>query len=101
MLYFQDAIVFTLRSIRQKPSLSELTMVQAITLKKIGGSVGAILPKDMLDRQHLQADDQVFVVETPQGILLTAVDPATTEALAAYAILAKENRAAMAALAKL
>lgn len=101
MLYFQDAIVFALRSIRQKPSLSELTMVQAITLKKIGGSVGAILPKDMLDRQHLQADDQVFVVETPQGILLTAVDPATTEALAAYAILAKENRAAMAALAKL
>lgn len=101
MLYFRDAIVFTLRSIRQKPSLSELTMVQAITLKKIGGSVGAILPKDMLDRQHLQADDQVFVVETPQGILLTAVDPATTEALAAYAILAKENRAAMAALAKL
>ena len=101
MLYFRDAIVFTLRSIRQKPSRSELTMVQAITLKKIGGSVGAILPKDMLDRQHLQADDQVFVVETPQGILLTAVDPATTEALAAYAILARENRAAMAALAKL
>lgn len=101
MLYFRDAVVFPLRSIRQKPSRSELTMVQAITLKKIGGSVGAILPKDMLDRQHLQADDQVFVVETPQGILLTAVDPATTEALAAYAILAKENRAAMAALAKL
>jgi len=76
-------------------------MVQTITLKKIGGSVGAILPKDMLDRQHLQAEDQVFAVETPQGILLTAVDPATTEALAAYAVLAKENRAAMAALAKL
>ena len=76
-------------------------VVQTITLKKIGGSVGAILPKDMLDRQHLQAEDQVFAVETPQGILLTAVDPATTEALAAYAVLAKENRAAMAALAKL
>lgn len=43
-------------------------MVQSITLKKIGGSVGAILPKDMLDRQHLQAEDQVFVVETTQGI---------------------------------
>ena len=76
-------------------------MVQTITLKKIGGSVGAILPKDMLDRQHFKAEDQVFVIETPQGILLTAVDPATTEALAAYAVLAKENRAAMAALAKL
>lgn len=76
-------------------------MVQTITLKKIGGSVGAILPKDILDRQHFQAEDQLFVVETPEGILLTAVDPATTEALAAYAVLARENRAAMAALAKL
>lgn len=76
-------------------------MVQTIRLKKIGGSIGAILPKDMLSRQHFKADDEVFVVETPQGILLTAVDPATTEALAAYAVLAKENRAAMAALAKL
>ena len=76
-------------------------MVQTIRLKRIGGSVGAILPKDMLSRQHFEADDEVFVVETPQGILLTAVDPATTEALAAYAVLAKENRAAMAALAKL
>jgi len=82
------------------PFTSVPQMVQTIRLKKIGGSVGAILPKDMLDRQHFQADDQLFVVETPQGILLTAVDPATTEALEAYAVLAKENRAAMAALAK-
>ena len=74
-------------------------MVQTIKLKKIGGSVGAILPKEMLQRQQLAANDEVFVVETPEGILLTAVDPETTAALAAYAEGAKENRAAMAALA--
>ena len=76
-------------------------MVQAIKLKKIGGSVGAILPKEMLQRQHLEANDEVFAVETPQGILLTVVDPETTAALAASAQGAKRNRAAMAALAKL
>jgi len=76
-------------------------MAQTITLKKIGGSVGAILPKDVLLRQHLAADDEVFVIETPDGILLTATDPATKIALAAYAEGARENRAAMAALAKL
>ena len=76
-------------------------MVQTIKLKKIGGSVGAILPKEMLQRQQLAANDEVFVVETPEGILLTAADPATTAALTAYAEGAKENRAAMAALAKL
>ncbi len=76
-------------------------MIQSITLKKIGGSVGAIIPKDMLVRQHLEANDDVFVMETAQGILLTAVDPATTAALDAYAQVARENRAAMATLAKL
>ncbi len=76
-------------------------MVQTITLKKVGGSVGAILPKDMLTRQQLEAGDEVFVVETPHGILLSAVDPATTAALDSFAKLLKENRAAMAALAKL
>ncbi len=76
-------------------------MVQAITLKKIGGSVGVIIPKDMLSRQHLEANDEVFAMETAQGILLMAVDPATTAALAAYAEVAKENRAAMATLARL
>ena len=80
---------------------SEGNMIQTITLKKIGGSVGAILPKDMLVRQHLEANDEVFVVDTPQGILLTAVDPATTAALDAYAQVAKENRAAMATLARM
>ncbi len=55
----------------------------------------------MLARQHLEANDEVFVMDTAQGILLTAVDPATTTALAAYAQVAKENRAAMATLAKL
>ena len=76
-------------------------MIQSLKLKKIGGSVGAILPKEMLQRQHLAANDEVFAVETADGILLTAVDPDTKAALAAYAEGARENRAAMAALAKL
>ena len=76
-------------------------MIQSLKLKKIGGSVGAILPKEMLQRQHLAANDEVFAVETADGILLTAVDPDAKAALAAYAEVARENRAAMAALAKL
>lgn len=76
-------------------------MIHTITLKKIGGSIGAIIPKDMASRQHLAANDQIFAMETPDGILLTTVDPTTRAALDAYAELAKENRVAMAALAKL
>lgn len=75
-------------------------MVHTITLRKIGGSIGAIIPKELATRQHLAPDDQLYAVETPEGILLTTVDPTTQAALEAYAELAKENRAAMAALAK-
>lgn len=75
-------------------------MTHTITLKPVGGSVSAIIPKDILDQQHLAAHDEVFVTSTVEGILITAVDPDTTAALAAYAIVARENRAAMAALAK-
>ena len=76
-------------------------MAQSIRLKKIGGSVGAIFPKELLQRHHLKANDEVFVQETADGILLTAADPETAAALAAYAEVAHEHRAAMAALAKL
>jgi putative addiction module antidote len=76
-------------------------MAHTIKLKKIGGSVGAILPKDMLRRLHLEANDEVFAMETEDGILLTAADPETKAALAAYYEGAKLNRDAMAALAKL
>jgi len=75
-------------------------MVHTITLRKIGGSIGAIIPKELATRQQLAPDDQLYAVETPDGILLTTVDPTTQAALEAYAELAKENRAAMAALAK-
>ncbi len=76
-------------------------MVYTITLKRVGGSISATIPKDLASSQHLAANDQVFAVETAQGILLTLVDPTTQAALDAYAELAKDNRAAMAALAKL
>lgn len=75
-------------------------MIYSVRLKKIGGSVAAIIPKEVLQRQHLEANDEVFVVETADGILLTASDPETRAALEAYAEVARENRVALAALAK-
>jgi hypothetical protein len=42
----------------------QASVVRRQTLKKIGGSVAMVLPKSMLDRFHLQAGDEVYVVET-------------------------------------
>jgi putative addiction module antidote len=45
-----------------------------LKLRKIGKSVGLILPKKMLN--HLQADagKQLFAIETPSGYSLAALD---------------------------
>jgi putative addiction module antidote len=46
-------------------------MIKKIKLRQVGGSVGATLPKDMADRLHVGPGDEVFAIETEQGILLT------------------------------
>ena len=75
-------------------------MVKKITLRQVGGSIGATLPKDMADRLHVRAGDEVFVVETEQGILLTPYDPAFARAMAAYERTASKYRNALRELAK-
>jgi hypothetical protein len=54
----------------------------------------------MLVRHHFGAGDEVFAVDTPHGVLITPFDPATQAALEAYAVVARDDREAMAALAK-
>jgi putative addiction module antidote len=75
-------------------------MVRKVTLRKMGGSVGATLPKDMADRLHVQAGDEVFVVETEQGVLLTPYDPNFQKAMKAYERTASKYRNALRELAK-
>jgi len=75
-------------------------MVKEITLRQIGGSVGATLPKDMADRLHVEAGDRVLAVETEDGILLTPYDPDTEQALALASQAAKKYRHALRELAR-
>ena len=75
-------------------------MVRKVTLRQMGGSVGATLPKDIADRLHVGPGDEVFIVETDQGVLLTPYDPTFEKAMAAYARGAKKYRNALRELAK-
>jgi putative addiction module antidote len=75
-------------------------MVRSVKLRKMGGSVGATLPKDLADRFHLEAGDDVLAVETAHGILLTPYDPDVEEGLAVAAEAQKTFRNALRELAK-
>ena len=41
----------------------------------IGNSVGVVLPRELLERLRVGKGDALFVLETPNGIELTAYDP--------------------------
>jgi antitoxin MazE len=75
-------------------------MVKKITLRQVGGSIGATLPKDMADRLHVKPGDEVFVIETGQGILLTPYDPTFERAMTAYQRTAGKYRNALRELSK-
>lgn len=75
-------------------------MVRSVKLRKMGGSVGATLPKDLADRLHLDAGDEVFVVAMDDGLLITPYDPTFSKAMDAYRRGARKYRNALRTLSE-
>jgi putative addiction module antidote len=75
-------------------------MARPITLRRVGGSVGTTLPKEIVDRLDLAPGDRVLAVETEQGILLTPYSDSLDADLAATRLMAKRYRGALRELAK-
>lgn len=74
-------------------------MKRTITLRRVGGSVGTTLPKEMVDRLDLGPGDTVLAVETHDGILLTPYTEDLEDQLAATRRAAKRFRTALRELA--
>ncbi|CAN7551354.1 AbrB/MazE/SpoVT family DNA-binding domain-containing protein [Phyllobacterium sp. LjRoot231] len=45
-----------------------------VTVRKIGNSEGVILPKEVLERNHLKAGDQLVLIEDGDGLKLRRLD---------------------------
>lgn len=76
------------------------TMSRTITLRRVGGSVGTTLPKEMVDRLDLAPGDRVLAMETEQGILLTPYTEDLEAELSATRRAARRYRAALRELAR-
>lgn len=50
-----------------------------LKIRKIGNSLGIILPKEIIDRLYLKENDLLQILEEPEGIRLMACDPDFTE----------------------
>ncbi|HET7923205.1 MAG TPA: AbrB/MazE/SpoVT family DNA-binding domain-containing protein [Gammaproteobacteria bacterium] len=46
-----------------------------LKVTSIGNSAGVILPKELLARLRVEKGDELYALETPDGIKLTIYDP--------------------------
>ena len=56
-----------------------------LTIRKVGNSMSVTFPKELLNKLRVSEGEKIYVTETPEGILISAYDPAFAEAMEAYA----------------
>ena len=54
-------------------------MVRLAKVRRVGASLGVVIPKELLAELGLGEGDTIYPVQTPGGILLTAHDPETLQ----------------------
>ncbi len=71
-----------------------------VTIRKIGNSLGVILPKAELEIMGVGKGDKLFIVHTPDGIRLTPYDPNFARVMEAARDLMRSHRDTLRELAK-
>ena len=66
----------------------------------IGNSAGVILPKELLARLRVDKGDELYAVETPDGIRLTTYDPLFAAQMEVAEKIMREDRALLRKLAQ-
>ena len=72
----------------------------ALKLTKIGNSVGAVFPKELLARLNLEKGDEFYVTEAPDGMRITTHNPEFEAQMRVAREIMKERRDVLHELAK-
>lgn len=76
-------------------------MNKPLKLIPIGNSTGAVFPKEVLLRLHVERGDQLYLTEAPDGTYrLTAFDPEFARQIELAEEIMREDRDVLRALAK-
>jgi putative addiction module antidote len=75
-------------------------MAASVKVTTVGSSTGIVLPKDVLERLHLQRGDSVYLTETPGGVHITPYRPDFAEAIDAGRRVMRRYRNALRKLAE-
>ncbi|KAF1020266.1 MAG: hypothetical protein GAK30_02598 [Paracidovorax wautersii] len=71
-----------------------------LKITTIGNSAGVILPKELLARLRLEKGDELYALETPDGIKLITYDPTLAEQMAVAEQVMREDRQVLRKLAQ-
>ena len=71
-----------------------------LKLTKVGNSVGAVIPKDVLARMNVDAGDVLYLTEAPDGVRITPYNPRFARQMNAAETVMKNRRAVLRELSK-
>ena len=71
-----------------------------LKITSIGNSSGIILPKELLARLRLEKGDELYAVETPDGLRLTTYDPVFAAQMEVAERIMREDRELLRKLAQ-
>ena len=71
-----------------------------VKVTQIGNSAGVVLPKEALKKLDVSRGDELYLIETPEGLMLTPYDQAFETQIQAAEQVMKRYRNALHRLAK-
>ena len=74
--------------------------MNALTVRRVGNSLGVILPRDVLLKLEIAEGDRLFVSETKDGMRISRADPAFEKKMEAAQKVMGKRYAALRELAK-
>jgi len=74
--------------------------VNKTSIRRVGNSLGITLPKTVVDSYRLQEGDELHILQTQQGLVLTPFDPEFAKWVEAYEKTNRRYRNTLRSLAK-
>jgi putative addiction module antidote len=71
-----------------------------LKVRRVGNSLGVVLPKEALTRLNVEEGDEIYITEAPDGFRITAADPEFAKQMELAEKGMKRYRNALRALAK-
>ena len=75
-------------------------MTLELKVRKVGNSLGIVLPKEALSRLNVEEGDTLTLSEAQDGVRLTAANPAFANTMAVFESLSRRYRNTLRELAK-